>query len=83
MTDKNKIKIVCPACDAIIDELINVQECTVSYTMDKKGDYQQEDICPTGGQNSWNCPSCDYELFNDEDSAVKFLQTGKARGWNK
>lgn len=68
----------CPKCSKEIDELVWIEtNATVFYKVnlnaEKELSYEQDET-QSDGENWFQCPECQEELFREEEKAVKFLK---------
>jgi len=66
--------VKCPKCKEEIETLLNIVSGTMCYEFDDSGNYEQKgDFEDDSNVNEYWCPKCQKALFNNEESAIKFL----------
>ena len=75
----NKQKLICPACNAEIDHLIEWHDTSVGYPMTFNGEYDYKDkrLSDTSEFDGYACPECGETLFtevNKEGVVIKLTR---------
>jgi hypothetical protein len=68
--------VKCPYCNKDIDCLVNRRSGVATYEFDGNG-YWFLVFEADGDCNSWECPNCRKELFDNGEDAIKFLKGGE------
>ena len=69
----------CPKCKEKIKYLEGYAEQRWIVELDKRGELKYKEIGEIDTPDTFECPICNEEIFDNEEEAVKFLKGGKRK----